>query len=51
LATSTTTSTTSASTTSGGAVPEFPFQILAVVALTGLIAASYLYVRRRNLAK
>jgi len=48
LVTSTTSSTTSSSTTSSGAIPEFPYQLLALVALTSVIAVSYLYVKRRN---
>ena len=48
LVTSTTASTTSASTTSSGAIPEFPYQLLAIVALTSLTVVSYLYVKRRN---
>jgi hypothetical protein len=45
--TSYTTSTTSSSSSSGGGggVPEFPYQLSAVVAITVLVAASYLLVR------
>lgn len=43
-----TTSTTTASTSSssGQGIPEFPFQLTIVVAVTALLAASYLLVRR-----
>ena len=47
IATSSTTSSSSASTTSGG-IPEFPYQVLAVMALSLLVAASYFLVRRRS---
>jgi sugar lactone lactonase YvrE len=40
-------STTSSNT--GGGVPEFPFQTIAVVTFTVLVAASYLLMRRRPL--
>lgn len=39
-------SAVSAASSSGGGIPEFPFQVLAVAILTVLIAASYLIVRR-----
>ena len=47
-ATSTTGLTTSQSN-SGGEVPEFPFQGIAVITVTVLVAVSYLLIRRRPL--
>jgi sugar lactone lactonase YvrE len=40
-------SSTQTSSSSGASVPEFPYQTLAVVAASVLIAASYLLIRRR----
>jgi photosystem II stability/assembly factor-like uncharacterized protein len=40
--------TSSSSTSSGGGVPEFPFQAVAVAIFTLLVAGSYLALRRRN---
>lgn len=38
----------SSSTSSGGGIPEFPFQMLALTALTVVVVLSYLLVRRRG---
>ena len=46
--TTTSVQTTSSSTTSTSAVPEFPFQALAMTTVAVLIVASYLLVRRRT---
>lgn len=45
-------STTASSSTSsgGGGIPEFPFQLLGVSALTALVVASYLLARRRQIS-
>ena len=40
--------TTSASSTSSGSVPEFPFQVLAVMLFSALVAGSYLLVRKHK---
>jgi sugar lactone lactonase YvrE len=47
-----TTSSSVQSTTSntGGGIPEFPYQVLAVLTVTVLVAASYILMRRRSLS-
>jgi len=40
--------TTSTAGSSGGGIPEFPYEIFVVAALTAVIVISYLLVRRRN---
>lgn len=42
------TAVSAASTTSGGGIPEFPYQSAAVIIFTVLIAAPYLFMRRRG---
>jgi sugar lactone lactonase YvrE len=46
--TTTSVQSTSPSTSSSGAVPEFPFQALAMTTVAVLVVASYLLVRRHN---
>ena len=45
---SVTSQTTSSQTSSGGSVPEFPFQLVAMTAVAVLVVASYLLLRRRT---
>jgi len=48
LTTSSSSVSTTTSGTSGGGVPEFPYQLVIASAFTVLLAASYLFVRRRT---
>ncbi len=49
-ATTTTTTSVPASSTTSGGVPEFPYGSLSVALVAVMIAASYVYVRRRQMS-
>ena len=46
-----TASSSSTSSSGGGSVPEFPYQSMAVAAITVLVVASYLLMRRRSVGQ